>query len=249
MSGLASKIYFGVDLGLHGLCTAAVSGVHDLAPDVADRQWVRGSDVPSDTVTRAADLVPMRLACVVAASSHSALVTQLKALRRRMSPRLGWGEFRIEDRPGERTLAKSKGFPVGIDSLPFDACHVELDWQLERLGWWEDTDPRDVTDPASVDNDGDFPCWPLITLTATAAVAGGFSCTVGDKTWRYAGDVISGDVLVVHTEAMTCTKNDVLAMENVDDGTDWPALVPGANAVSKSSPNLTLGVSFRRRWE
>lgn len=137
MTDLKEKWFHGVELSAYGLSTPRVSGVHDLAEVKVARTWIPARDYPSDQdVYRG--LVTMSLGCVLAKDSHEELVTALKNLRALMDPALGWGEFRIEDRPGERTIARSLGFGISIDALPYEALDAEWEWKLERYGWWED---------------------------------------------------------------------------------------------------------------
>lgn len=245
---LAAKYFHGTNLADYGLVTSAVSGVHDLAPAVLTRQWVIGSDLPCDTVQRRA-LVEMVFHCVVTGDDHSDLIDKLTALRPLMDYELGWGEFRIEDRPDLRTLARTqRGFAISIDSIPYLADAVEFDWTLDRVGWWEDVDITTKTDPVLINNTGSLPCWPTYTCTVAAALATGLTFTANGKTFTYTGALVATDVLVVNTEAMTVTKNGASAIANVDNDTAWPELVTGGNNVSKSSANFSLKVEYRRRY-
>jgi len=248
MTELAEKWFNGTDLGRYGLCTSAVSGVHDSGPGVIARQYVAGSDTPTDTILRA-DLVAMVFNCAVYGDDHADLIRKLKVLKPLMSHRLGWCEFRIEDRPGERTLAASKGFPVKIDSIPYLQTMVEFTWQLERLGFWEDAEAQVATDPTSINNTGDMACYPIFTCTAINAMGSGLHFHVGSSMWTYATALAPADVLLINTEAMTCHKNGTLDMAGVDDDAVFPELAVGANTISKSSADFTLGASWRRKKE
>ena len=246
---LAAKRFHGVNLVDYGLVTTAVGGVHDLAPAVLDRQWVAGSDMPCDTVRRRA-LVDMSFRCVVAGDDHADLVAKLDALRPLMDYELGWGEFQIEDRPGLRTLARTKsGFTVRLEAVPYFAQAVEFDWPLERVGWWEDITATDETDPVFFRNEGTLPCFPVYTCTVTDALATGLTFTVGSKTFTYTGALVANDVLVVDVEAMTVTRNGTSAMAYAADDTEWPELVTGPNDLTQSSSNFTLRAVYRNRYK
>lgn len=246
---IVPKYFHGVDLGSYGLVTHAVRGVHDLAPAVLDRQFVPGSDLPSDTVTRRG-LVEMVFSCVVAGSDHADLVAKLDALKPLMDFELGWGFFTPPDRPTQRTLARTqKGFEINLDAIPYQRRDAQFDWPLDRAGWWEDLEATTVTDPASITNSGQLPCWPVYVCTVTAALGSGLEFTLSGKTFSYGGALTLDDVLVVTPEAMTAALNGAEVMADVPDDTDWPELVTGANTVSKSSEDFTLEIAYRRRYK
>lgn len=247
---LAEKWFDGHDLGLCGLVVSEISGVHDLPDAEIARTFIGGRDHPSDVQVRN-KLVEMRLKCVVAKDTHDELVTALKTLRGLMSPALEWCEFRLpSDRSGERTFARSKGFGISIDSIPFDQNAVEWTWGLERYPWWEDLATRTATIAAAtgtIYNTGLLDAYPIYTCTAGAAFASGLTFSVGGVTFSYTGAIGNGQVLVVYTDLPDVTLQGTRDFANTSSSAEFPLLSPGANAVVKSSANFTLAAAFRRR--
>ena len=251
---MSNIVWNSTDFSALGLVTPGVAGVHDLIPVVRSRQFLPGSSMPCDTITRDHDLGRLALSCVVAGSSHADLVSRLAAIKKAGSPRAalathGWAHLSIEGMTGKRTYATPDAFPVAIDALPYLTTVVEFGWDWTRVGWWEDATATTAPDPASINNTGDLATWPTYTCTATDTLAGGLTFTVNGKTFEYTGALVATDVLVIDAEAMTCTLNGTEDMANVADDTDWPELVTGANAVSKSSASYTLAVEYRKRYE
>ena len=188
LTDIREKWFGGVDLGYLGLVTPGVSGLHSLPDDEIVRTWVDGSSDPSDVVVRTS-LVPVKFSCVVDGDTHEALCAKLSTLRGHMRPSLGWVELRVpSEQPGLRTFARSQGFPVEIDALPYLQTAVDFTWSLERRHWWEDASPRDVT------------------------------------------------------------RNGTRDFAAVEPGARYPLLMPGTNAIVKSSADYSLAVSFRRRF-
>ena len=246
---MANIIFNGEDLyAAYGLVTPGVSGVHDLSAGVVSRQFIPGTSLPSDTLTRR-DLVAMPFDCSIEGTSHSDLVTKLRGLKKAISPELGWCSLAIEDLSGLRTFARSEGLTIRFEQIPFLDTIALFPLTFVRYPHWEDLTATTATDPASINNTGDLATWPTYTCTATDTLAGGLTFTVNGKTFEYTGALVATDVLVIDAEAMTCTLNGTEDMANVADDTDWPELVTGANAVSKSSASYTLAVEYRKRYE
>ncbi|MBN1632291.1 MAG: phage tail family protein [Thermoleophilia bacterium] len=249
MTDIAEKWFNGVDLGYYGLVTPKVSGLDSPAKEEMARTWVPGRSNPNDVPVRC-ELEDVVFGCVVVEDTPEELCRKLGVLRGLMSSRLGWCELKVPARRlGLRTFARSLGFPVSIDSLPYDRCDVEFDWKLERYGWWEDENPRTLTDPASINNTGDLDAYPTYTCTVTDTLADGLYFQVGSDVFTYEGALANEDVLVVETDLPNVLLNGTRDFGNTASAAQFPALSPGANAVTKSSTDFTLGVSFRRRFE
>lgn len=249
MTDIADKWFDGVNLGAYGLATSAVSGVHDSADEEVARTWIAGRDVPSDVAIRR-ELVPVRFRCALSKDTHEELVQALDELRDLMSPRLGFVALMVPDRPGERTFAKSKGFAVKIDALPYYQTAVEWDWTLERYPWWEDETERTVSiagASGTITNTGTLPAYPVYTCTVGGSLASGLSFVVDGVTFDYNGALVNTDVLVVYTDMPDVTKNGTRDFANVNAAAEFPTLAVGDNAVTKSSTSFTLSTAFRRR--
>lgn len=246
---MANITFNSVDLSIYDLVTPKVSGVHDLVADERSRVWIPGRDLPADALNRRS-LGLMKFGCVVySETSHADLVSKLKVLKGLTSPALGFCSFAITDRSGEQTWARSLGFGINIDQLPYLTDMVEFDWSLERYPYWEDATEQTATDPASINNTGDLPTFPVYTLTMLDDIVGGLWFTVNDKTWEYSGDVETDDVLTVVTDLPKPYLNGALDFANTPITVQYPELVTGSNAVSKSSVDFTLKVDYRRRFE
>lgn len=250
MTDIREKWFGGVDLGYLGLVTPGVSGLHSLPDDEIVRTWVDGSSDPSDVVVRTS-LIPVRFSCIVDGGTHEALCAKLRTLRGHMRPSLGWVELRVpSEHPGLRTFARSQGFPVEIDALPYLQTAVEFTWSLERRHWWEDASPTTVTIAGltgEVTNSGTEPAPALYTCTVSGALAG-LSFAVGEETFQYSSGLVPGDVLMVRvSQPRDVTRNGTRDFAGVEPGSRYPLLRPGTNAIVKSSADYSLAVSFRRR--
>lgn len=249
MTDIADKWFNGVNLGAYGLVTGGLKGPHDSAGEEVARTWIAGRDVPSDVAIRR-ELVPVRIKCTLAKDTHEELVKTLDDLRAFMSPRLGFVPLMVPDRPGERTFAKSKGFAVNIDSLPYYQTVVEWDWALERFPWWEDETERTVPiagASGTITNTGTLPAIPVYTCSVGATLSSGLSFTVDGVTFDYDGALVNTDVLVVYTDLPDVYKNGTRDFANVNAAAEFPTLAVGDNAVTKSSTSFTLSTAFRRR--
>mgnify|MGYP001126524046 CR=1 FL=1 len=242
-------IFNGIDLSTYGLVTPKVTGVHDLSPQDRARAWIPGRDLPADVALRR-QLVTMSLGCVLySPSGHAGLVSLLQVLKRLTSPELGFVSLGITDRPSQRTFARSLGFSIGIDQLPFDTDVVEFEWRLERYPYWEDDSETEAVDPTSINNSGDLPAFPVYTCDALADLIGGLYFEVGSKRFTWEDDLNNGDTLVVETDLPTVTLNGETNFAGVASDSEFPELVVGTNAVTKSSEDFTLTVSYRKRYE
>lgn len=246
-----SNITFnGVDLSTKGLVTPGVRGVHDLAGIVAQQTFVPGYALPNETVLRD-ELVTMQIHGVVAANSHSDLVTTLATLRGYVSPRLGWKYLTVADVSAKRTLARFEGFPVSIDELPYYQTWVEFDLTALRAPWWEDATAQtdsNVTNGETIANSGGLVCYPTWTLTSTGANAGGVTLTVGGRTFRWDAAFPSGHVLIVETELPTVKYDGTANYAGVADDCEFPTFAVGNNTVTFTG-SMTVAASWRRRYE
>lgn len=255
MSDIASKYFNGVDLARYGLVTSQVGGTLGLAGREVARLFIPGRDEPADRDLRGS-LEQVLWHCVVKGDSHSDLVDKLAHLKGLLSPRLGFRELRVPDRWAQRTFARCKGFPVKLDKLPYLSDVVEFDLTFERYPYWEDVIAAAVAVDdlsGSVTNTGQMPCPATYTCWVTAALAGGLSFGAGNATFTYQGALGAGDVLVVtsdlYSDPPDVTLNGVRDFGNTHPDAAFPALAVGANAISKSSADFSLGVTWRRRWE
>ena len=236
------------------LATPRVSGVHDLPPAVVSRQFVPGCSVPGETVLRR-DLVTMTFGCVAWAEDHTSLVANLRTIKGLVSPGIGWAPLWVVDRPTQRTMALSRGFPLRTNAIPYCTTVAEFDLSFERLPWWEDLSAQSATiDEAdttgTITNDGDLSCWPVYTCTVGAApLAGGLTFTVNGKTYTYEDALDAADVLTVDTEACTTERNGTADMSGTADDCEYPELATGANAVTAKTAGFTLTATYRRRYE
>lgn len=253
MADVAEKWFRGYELGAMGLVTPEVGGIFGVGQvDVADTP-VTGRSIPNPVLVRR-KVVGMQMKCVVAADSHEELIRKLLALEAVLDPEALYQEFRIENRPNERTFARVIDFPVEISSLPFLANVVTFALRLERYPWWEDAEARAVTFAGAtltgtVTNTGTKEAWPVYTCTVTAALAGGLTITVGSDVFTYTGALAPGDVLVVSIDDALpdVTLNGIRDFANTAISSVFPVLAVGANTVTKSSAGYDLTVSHRRR--
>lgn len=246
---MSNIVFDGVDLASeYGLVTPGVAGVHTLAGAEITRVFVPGSALPSDRLLRRG-LVQMRFQCVVVGTSHDNLVTKLRRLKAAVSPEKGWCSFTITDLSGLRTFARCDGLDIRLDQLPYLDVVAQFELVFTRYPWWEDETAMEVTNPTSILNSGDLPTFPVYTCTLSAGMPDGLSFTVDSKTFTYASALEAGDALVVDSEAMTVELNGSSALSGTDADTEFPELVTGTNAVSRSSEDFDLTVSYRRRYE
>jgi hypothetical protein len=134
---LETKHFNEVELGALGLVVAQASGVLD-SPDMETSDvFIPGRDWPAQ-VDLYRKPVPMTLHCVVAGTDHADLVGKLQTLRNYTDAGLGFVDLKLANRPNERTIARSRGWDLSIDHMPFGQRVVEFDWRLERYPWWED---------------------------------------------------------------------------------------------------------------
>jgi hypothetical protein len=246
-----TKHFNSVELGALGLQVGGISGVHDLLPMEVARTWIAGRDYPSDVETHRT-LGKISLRCLVAEADHATLVTKLQTLRNYMSPALGWCDFRLSERPNERCIARSLGFGIDIADVPWDRNVVEWVWNLERYPWWEtDTDQTATIATGSttgtITNNGTLSTYPIYTCTATTTLAGGFTFTVGGKTFTYTGGLVDTNVVVVSTDPPDVTKNTVRDFANTAAAAEFPLLAAGANAVTDKTNGITLLATWRGR--
>lgn len=251
LSDIASKYFHGVDLGAYGLVTSRVSGHQSLAGQEVARAWTPGRSVPNDVVVRRS-LEKIAYHCVVAEDTHDELVAALRTLRGYMSPELGWGALIVPDRPGMRTMARSLGFELDIDSLPYLVTVAEWEWRLERYPWWEDEGAQSVTIAGTngkVYNTGQLETHPTYTCTVSDTLATGLTFSVGGEEFVYTGALVNADVLVIETDLPDVKLNGSRDFGNTSSAAAFPTLAVGSNAVIKSSADFSLAVSFRRRYE
>lgn len=250
---MSNLVFGGIELANYGLVTPGIQGTHDLAGVVMAQTFVPGYALPGESVIRD-DLISLRVPCVVYSDvSHADLVTKLQLLRTYLSPRRGWQTLTVTDVADKRTLARSKGFPVNIDQLPYLQTMVEFTLEFIRAPWWEDSTPQTDTitsSPDSVSNTGDLVCWPVYTATVIDTAAGGIAFTVGGQTWTWSAALAIADVLVVTTELPDCTKGGTRNLAGVATASIYPGLGVGANAITLSDDTkFSLGMSWRRRYE
>jgi len=249
MTEIADKWFNGENLGYHGLVTPDVSGLFDVPDLEVARSWTDGCDIPNDVTIRHGLPTIQFTDAVVAEDTHEELVRKLALLAGLIAPDLGFCTFEIENRPGQRTWARSKGLPVRIDVLPYIARSVIFTLAFERWSWWEDAYPITLTDPTSINNTGQMSAYPTYTMTVTNTLSSGLSLTVGSRTWQYTGALTATDVLVLATDpqAPDITLNGTRDFANADSD-DRLTLAVGKNTVTKSSADYTLDVSYRRRY-
>lgn len=249
---MANIVFNSVDLSTYGLITPGVGGIHDLPPMEVSRLLLPGTLIPNDTEVRRS-LVTMAIHCVTYAADHAALVTALNVLKAYMSPSLGWCALTITDRSGYRTMARSLGFPVKIDQVPYLQNAIEFDWQVERYPFWEDASLQTVTfssTPGSINNTGQMACWPTYTATTTAIMSGGLNFSVGGQTFTWTTALALGDVLIITTEPPDVTKNGTRNLAGVSTTSYFPGLGVGTNAIVLSDASkFSLKVDYRRRYE
>ena len=245
---MANITFNSVDLSAQGLVTSEANGLHTLAPMELRRVMRPGTPVPSD-IKLYRSLVTLTFKCVTVATTHANLVTALNTLKGYLSPELGWKYLLSTDVSSKRTLARCLGFPVNIDALPYDTDCVEYDLAFERLPFWEDSSAQTATNPSSVNNDGQLPCYPVYTCTCTAACGSGIKFTVNGKSFTYSSALAINDVVVVDAEACTVTKNAANAISGVLSTTEFPELATGSNTCTKDVGTFTWAWSYRRRYE
>lgn len=143
-----TKHFNEVELGALGLVVAQATGVFD-SPDMETSDlFIPGRDWPCQ-VDLYRKPVPMTMHCVVSGTDHADLVSTLQTLRNDMDTGLGYVELKLANRPGERIFARSRGWDLSIDHMPFGQRVVEFDWKLDRYPWWEDaTENMAVIDEA-----------------------------------------------------------------------------------------------------
>lgn len=242
----------GVDLSTYGLVTPGVSGVHDLPAMEVSHTVIPGRDYPDETDQRLS-MRRLVFACAVVGDDHADLVTKLAALKGYLSPTLGYCALTITDLTAKRIMARSQGFPVRMDAIPYWAESVEFSLEFSAYPWWEDaTDQADLiaSSPGTVDNGGDLVCYPTYTCTLSAVLAGGLYFEIQGKRFTYEGALAATDVLVVTTDpaAPDVTLNGTRDFANTADDAEYPELVTGTNTVVLSSASFTLNVSRRERY-
>jgi hypothetical protein len=253
---VANLNYNSVDLSIYGLVTPGVSGAHDLPGVETAETYCPGSDAPDVRVVRRSTRI-LQFKCVVYSDrSHAILVSKLQALKRYLSPDLGFKVLTLTDITSKRISAMCLGFPINIASIPYVQTVVEFTLQFRCAApWWEDASAQiatvaKVATTGSINNTGDTHCWPVYTCTVGASpLAGGLTFTVGGKTYTYEDALLAADVLVVDTEACTTELNGTAAMAGTADDCEYPELVTGANAVTAKTAGFTLVASYRRRYE
>lgn len=254
MTAIAQKWFRGYELGSRGLVTPQVSGIFG-SPDVDTAETiVPGRSVPSITVVRR-KVMPVRMKCIVSGEDHFQLVAKLSDLASILDPEQLWGEFGVENRPGERTYARVLGWPVGIDWLPYKIRMVEFDLSWERYPWWEDENAHSLTLTGATltgtaTNNGSKEAFPTYTCTVTDnTLTTGLTITVGSDVFTYTGALVTNDVLVVTTdeELPDVTLNGTRDFANTSASATFPTLAVGANTVTKSNDSFDLVVSWRDR--
>lgn len=252
---MANLNYNSVDLSIYGLVTPGVSGAHDLPGVETAETYCPGSDAPDVRVVRRSTRI-LQFKCVVYDDrSHAILVSKLQALKRYLSPDLGFKVLTLTDITSKRISALCLGFPINIDSIPYVQTFVEFTLQFRcAVPWWEDVTAQTASvasgsTTGSVNNTGDTYCWPTYTCTVTTTLAGGLTFTVNGKRYKYEAALAASDVLVVDTEACTTTKNGAAAMAGTADDCEYPELAKGSNSITAKNTGFTLGISYRRRYE
>jgi hypothetical protein len=251
VSDIASKSFNGVDLADYGLVTPSVSGMFDLAGEEVARVFTDGRDIPNDVSVRAT-LVPVKWRCVVVGTDHADLLDKLALLRPLLSPRLGWCPMTVENRPFQRTFARCLGFPVSLDSLPYQTSVVEFDLSFERYPYWEDDEDQIVNLTGSsltLDYQGDLPAYPVYTCTATDDLPNGLAFSVGGMSFTYIGSMVSGDVLVVSTDPPDVVLNGVRDFGHTHVDSSFPAFAVGENVIAKLTTDFDLALAYRARTE
>lgn len=246
---LASKWFRGADLGDYGLVTSEVSGIFSVSGYSVSRLRLPGRDAPSDR-GQYGELESVVWKCVVSADTHEQLVRRLRALRGLLHPRLGWGEMRIENRPLERTFARCLGWPVAIDSLPYQQRVVQFTLTFERYPYWEDLVPQIVTGTTieTIENTGDLEAYPTYTCTFAAALPSGFWFSVNGRTHTHTGARQIGDTVVIDTDLGDVETNGARDFAHTHPDSEFPYLDVGENTLAKSSADLVVSTSFRRRY-
>lgn len=253
---MANIIFGGVDLSTYGLRTPEVGGIHDLPVMEVSEQWIPGRAVPSQTDLRRAMRRLDFPRCVVAGTNHTDLVDKLRILKGHLSPERRFCPLGVTDLPGLQIMARSLGFPVKTDSLPYLRRVVEFPLSFAAFPYWEDAEEQTTVVAGlsgSVTNDGDlltYPAW-VCEITNVMPTGLGFTVTGGGRQWTftYKGALEPGDVLTIKTELPDVILNGSSAFANTDADADYPPLAVGMNTVSKSSTSYTLTAAHRRRHE
>ena len=160
----------------------------------------------------------------------------------------GLGELRAPSEQPGYAPARSQGFPVEIDALPYLQTAVEFTWSLERRHWWEDASPTTVTIAGLTGRS--LIRAPIRPQPCTPARCRAHWLSFGWRgdlpVFRWAGP---GDVLMVRvSQPRDVTRNGTRDFAAVEPGSRYPLLMPGTNAIVKSSADYSLAVSFRRRF-
>lgn len=252
---MANIAFAGVDLSAYGLITPGVAGIHDLQTMQVSEQWIPGRTIPSHTDLRRA-MRQLTFECIVVGRNHVDLVSKLRALKGLLSPELGFCPLTVTDLPGLQVMARSLGFPIKTDALPYITDVVEFSLSFAAFPYWEDAEEQTTSVAGlsgGVTNDGDLVTYPAWVCEVTIALPAGLSFTVagGGRQWAfsYKGALEPGDVLTVKTELPDVILNGSSAFANTDADADYPPLAAGMNAVSKSSSSYTLTAAYRCRHE
>jgi hypothetical protein len=245
-------IFDNIDLGLWGLVTPGIEGIHSQSASKTTEVFVPGYSLPHGSDLRD-DLVAMKFECVVGGNDHADLVDKLHGIRKLISPRMGWKHLMVPDLPGLRTLARFDGFTVAIEAIPYVMRVVEFTLTGRRAPWWEDADPQTVaitTSTATITNTGDLPAWPVWTVTALAAAASGIWFEVGSERFTWSDALSAGDTLTITTELPDIELNGSRNLAGASLDAAYPALTEGANSITLSDSTLfSLAASYRRRYE
>lgn len=249
---MANITFNGVDLSSYGLVTPGVAGVHDLPAMEVSRTTIPGRDYPDETDQRLS-MRTLVFSCVVVGDDHADLVSDLAVLKGHLSPTLGYRALTITDLADKRIMARSQGFPVRIDAIPYWAEAVEFTLKFAAYPWWEDASEQCDTVTAisdTVTNGGDLPCYPTYTCTVTAALAGGLYFEISGERFTYEGALANTDVLIIYADpaAPDVTLNGSRDFANVADDAEFPPLLVGPNTVALSSTNFSLKVDRRERY-
>jgi len=248
---VSNVTFGGVDLSAY-IVTPELSGPHDLPASEVLQTYIPGRDYPDLTFQRLA-MRRLRFRCIVDATSHANLLTALHSFRVATDPSLGFCALTLTDVANKRIMARSLGFSLDFSALPYLHTIAQFDWLLEAYPYWEDSAEQtdtvsDLTD--SVTNNGDLPCYPVYTCTATAGLVGGLNFSVEGKTFTYEGTVANGKVLIVCSDpaAPDVIYDGTRDFANTADDAEFPELVTGTNDVTISSTDFDLKIDRRERY-